>query len=295
MTYSSSITSNRKDNESIRSHMSARSQRKLERTMDEIDNYTDDLEKLSNYNLELRKKEKTLADQLESITQALSQNMIALTEVNQKIENENEEMLEEIRKRTEQMEIVKPLIDKCLTMNPGIFQENESLEILLNKVKQTQHSQNYELELDPLLNQILPGIEYFKDIKTNSDFIQRCKLILNEIRRLEKKKNDSNSSFEEEFNRSNVIVLRKQLSTLQNINNGIQIDYSERIKELSKEKQKLLEEKRRLIDSRIKPKPEYPPTPTKRSSMMMQKSLHSTTLFTPITKKKQISSPLKFD
>lgn len=296
MAYSSSITSNRKDNESIRSHMSAKSQRILEKTKGEIDNFNEDLEKLSNENMKLRKEEKELADQLEAITQALNQNMLALADINDQIERENEEMLEEIRKRNEQMEIVKPLINQCLTMNPQVFQDNENLEILLNKIKQTQYSQNYEFALDPLLNTILPGIEYFKDIKTNGDFLQRCKLLMNEIRRLEKKKKDNGDSFEEEFNRSNVIVLRRQLSHLQNINNGIHIDYSERLKDLSQEKQQLLEEKRKLIDSRIKsPKRELPPTPTRRSSLMIHKSGFSTTQFTPITKKKQISSPLKFD
>lgn len=295
MAYSSSITSNRKDNESIRSHMSARSQKILEKTKDEIDNLNEDLERLSNENMKLRKEEKELADQLDAITQALNQNLQSLAEVNEQIEMENEEMREEIRKRNEQMDIVQPLIDQCLAMNPQIFQNNQNLEALLNQIKQSQYSQGYELALDPLLNKILPGIDYFKDIKTNSDFLQRCRLLMNEIRRLEKKRNEVGGCYEEEFNKSNVIVLRKQLSTLQSINNGIQIDYSERIKDLAQEKQQLLEEKRKLIDSRIKSKADIPPTPTRRSSMTMHKSGVSASQLTPIMKKRQISSPLKFD
>lgn len=296
MTYSSSFTSNRKDTESIKSHISARSQKILEKTKDEIDTYNDDLEKLSTYNLKLRKKEKKLSDQLDVITRALEKNVSTSSEINRKIEEENEEMMEEIRRRKEQMDIVKPLIDKCLAMNPTIFQDNGNLEILLNQVRQNEISQNYAFSLDPLLNKILPGIEYFKDCKTNNEFLERCKLIMNEIKRLEKKKNDLGNSFEEEFNRSNITVLRKQLSIVQNKNNEIQIDYSEKIKELTREKQQLLEEKRRLVDSQISSsKLEIPRTPTRRSSTMIQKSPVSTTLFTPIMKKKQISSPLKFD
>lgn len=296
MTYSSSFTSNSKDTESIRSHISARSQKILEKTKDEIDTYNDDLEKLSTYNLKLRKKEKKLGDQLDVITRALEKNVSTSSEINRKIEEENEEMMEEIRRRKEQMDIVKPLIDKCLAMNPTIFQDNGNLEILLNQVRQKEISQNYAFSLDPLLNKILPGIEYFRDCKTNNEFLERCKLIMNEIKRLEKKKNDLGNSFEEEFNRSNITVLRKQLSIVQNKNNEIQIDYSEKIKELTREKQQLLEEKRRLVDSQISSsKLEIPRTPTRRSSTMIQKSPASITLFTPIMKKKQISSPLKFD
>ncbi|OHT09773.1 hypothetical protein TRFO_21201 [Tritrichomonas foetus] len=261
-------------------------------TYDVIAAYNEDIEQLNDENMKIRTRVDKLESDLEAITQALNENIKAVEEFNFSIQAENDELASEIERIKALFEVVKPMIDQCLEINPEIFSENPNLNSLLGKVKGSKVPPNYEASLDPLLNKILPGMDYFKDCKTNAEFIQRCKIIINEIKRLEKNRGDnSNDIFESEYQKANVAVLRKQLRRVQGDKDVVHIDYSERIKELTDEKEKLLEEKRRLIGAQVSSRNESTQSP--RKSVIIPKS--NSTCYSPIRRRNQTipSSPLK--
>ncbi|OHT08568.1 hypothetical protein TRFO_22822 [Tritrichomonas foetus] len=261
----------------------------MEATYDVINGLNDDLETLSQDNLKLRSIVDELESHLSAITKALNEDLTTVEEVNKQLQESNDALIAEIERRNELIEFVKPMLLQCIEMNPSAFQDDPDLSKLLTKV--TGNSGHpYSISMDPLLNKILPGIEYFKDVKTNNDFITRCKIIQNEIARLEKEC-PTLPIFETEYEKANVAVLRKHLQSIQSNNDVISIDYGERIKELNREKSDLLEERRKLIDAQINSRSEY--SFSIKPSTIVHKSPMKDN-YSPIRKRTTKASPLRF-
>ena len=280
----------RRSSASYRERQMGQTNQIISATYDVIVGLNEDLETISQDNLKIRQEVDKYTSQLETITKALNKNLSTVEEANTQLTEENKALIEELERRRELFDIVKPLVDQCLELSPESFQEHPNLQSLLNKIKGSKASKSYEVGLDPLLNKILPTLEYFKDCKTNNEFIQRCKIILMEIKRLESMLSDKNEIFETEYQKANVEVLRYHLRNMQGDKDVVSINYSDRIKELTKEKEKLLEERKRLIDAQVFSKNEGNKTPKRPIAVPRS----STALFSPIRRRNQESSPMRF-
>ena len=273
----------------------------LEATYSFMQDLNNDIDIISSENMKLRASVDELESQLDAITKALKENLDTSNEINQQIMEENSELTDELEKRNELIDVVRPMVDQCLQYDPHLFEEYSDLNELMRTIKQRKVDPMAELNLDPLLNKILPGIEYFRDVKTNEEFLERCKLIRNEINRLEQAQTDPHEMFETQYEKANVEMLRKQLKSVQNENDIATIDYSERIKELNKEKEELLEEKRKLMNADINPRTNLSSAQTPKASRRPPKSPRSglspiTYGYSPSPNGRKIPrpSPLKF-
>lgn len=253
-------------------------------TYDVIYGLNDNLEELSKNIIELRKTVFDLETKLDAITKAINGNISSTQEFINQVEESNQELSEGIAQRERLMNIEKPLIEKCLQKNPQLLKGHEEFVNLMVPLS------TIEPGLDPLVNKTLPKLEYFHDVKTNTAFVQRCKLILEEIRKLEG--SGPSNPFISDYQKANSAVLRKQLKKVQLNTETSNLDYTEKINQLTIEKEKLLEEKRSLVNAQIKSREESNLSPKK--TFAFPKTTPATPVISPIKKKAVYSSPMNF-
>lgn len=272
--------------------MTLQNQKLMEATYEVIYGLNEDLEKLSKENMALKKKVTDLEKRLDSISKGMDENISTTTAFNNQMEASNDEIAAEIQKRNHLIALISPLLDRSLETHPDIFNENEDLASLLNTIRNTKRSP--KPLLDPFLSNSLPNLEYFRDVKTNREFIQRCALIIGEVRRLEQSETVKMS--ETEYQKSHLAVLRKQLKRIQNDKDDLSADYSQQLTELSNEKQRLLAERQKLIDSQMCSRgfEERTLTPKRSIRMSRAKTVVLSPYYSPIRKKNVVSSPMKF-
>ncbi|KAK8857932.1 hypothetical protein M9Y10_013031 [Tritrichomonas musculus] len=260
----------------------AKSSRIVGATYNQIYDLNDDLELLSKNIIQLRSHVLDLEAKLEAITNAIKGNIRSTQEFISRVEESNENLSEEIAKREQLMAIERPLIEKCIQKNPQLLKGHEDLINLMIPIS------TIEPGLDPLVNRTLPTLEYFHDVKTNSAFVQRCKLIINEIKKLEGP--NPTSYFVSDYQQANTAVLRRQLKKVQINNESACFDYTEKINQLTLEKEKLLEEKRNLVNAQISSRESVNGTPKK--TFILPRSTPTTPVMSPIKKRTAQSSPM---
>lgn len=260
----------------------ANSSRIVGATYDLIYDLNDNLEALSKKIIELQKINNDLEAKLEAITNAIKGNIKSTQEIIDRIEESNDQITDEINNREQLMKIEKSLIERCIQKNPQLLEGHEEFLNLIIPIS------TIEPGLDPLVNRTLPTLEYFQDVKTNSAFVQRCKVIMNEIKKLEGP--HPTNYFVSDYQQANSAVLRKQLKKVQINNESVQLDYTEKINQLTLEKERLLKEKRSLVDAQISSRESE--NINSRKTFILPRSTPATPNMSPIKKRSVQSSPL---
>ena len=155
---------------------------------DAVDSMRSEIIELSALNASKQRECQQLEGDLGAVTRALNGNFGLVQHSNQMLQKENQELEQEIAEKQELLDTAKEMFMR-LTSNGTDLRESHVIdydyfyEILGQEIEAAM--EEYQERIDSRAYQVIQQFPYFRDCRTNRDFLDRCRAL---VRAVEEKK-----------------------------------------------------------------------------------------------------------